>query len=372
MQVPWAMPYINGEELNEIIETVKSGWLSMGPRVERFEQIISEFIGVKHCIAVNSGTAALDIALKVLDIQPGDEVIVPAFTYIATANSVLYQHAVPVFADVDPRTYTLDSNDVIRKITSKTKCLLPVDYAGQAADFDALREIAIKHHLHIVEDGAPGFGGEYKGRKLCSLGDVSIASFHMAKIFTTVEGGMVFTNDDELAKLARMIRSQGEDPNRKYYHPILGHNYRMSDLHAAVGLAQMKRIKEILSKRAELSLYYTEHLKDCSGIIIPHVAEGNKHAWFLYPILVNNRDVVKNYLSEKGISINVSWPLPVYEQEFYKQLKTEPCRVTEDITKKILCLPLYYTMKQDEQDYVIDCLKRAVEVSVSRLGLEVE
>jgi len=361
MKIPWANPYFADEELDEVIDTVKSTWLTMGQKVKQFEDKISNFIGVKHCIAVNSGTAALDVALKVLNIQPGDEVIVPAMAYIATANAVLYQHATPIFTDVDEKTYNMDPNDVVKKITGRTKCILPIDYGGQGADFDALRKIADEHNLFLVEDGAPGFGGEYRGKKLCSFGHISITSFHAAKVFTTVEGGMLFTDNDQWNRIARIIRTQGEDPERKYLHPYLGHNYRLTDLHAAVGLAQIARMKEVLEKRAALAEYYTKNLKGINCITTPYVAPGNKHAWFLYPILVDNRDAVKHCLADNGVDTNVSWPMPVYEQPFYQKYAHDECPVAERITQKILCLPMYYTMTTQEQDYVIENIKKAVD-----------
>lgn len=360
MKIPWANPYFSEGELDEVIDTVKSTWLTMGPKVRQFEDKISNFIGVKHCVAVNSGTAALDVALKVLNIQPGDEVIVPAMTYIATANAVLYQHATPIFVDVDEKTYNMDPNDVMRKVTGKTKCILPIDYGGQGADFDALREIADEHNLYLVEDGAPGFGGEYRGKKLCSLGHISITSFHAAKVITTVEGGMLLTDNAQWDRIARIVRSQGEDPDRKYLHPYLGHNYRMTDLHAAVGLAQIARIKEVLKKRAALAEYYTKNLKGIKSITTPYVAPGNKHAWFLYPVLVEHRDAVRQYLADNGIGTNVSWPVPVYKQPFYQKYAKGECPVAERITKTILDLPIYYTMTTKEQDYVIENIRAAM------------
>ena len=368
MEIPWAKPYIGDEELREVVDTFKSTWLSMGPKVEKFEQIISEFVGVKHCIAVNSGTAALDVALKILEIKPDDEVIVPAFTYIATANSVLYQHAVPIFADVDAKTYTLNPDDVVRKITSKTRCLLPVDYAGQTADFDSLAEIAINHGLYIVEDAAPGFGGEYKGKKLCSFGDVGITSFHMAKIFTTVEGGMVFTDDDELAKRARIIRSQGENPDQKYHHPLLGHNYRMTDINAAIGLAQISRMEGVMESRRQAAEYYIKCFQDYKDIVLPFVKAECSHAWFLFPVLIENREEVRAFLTEKGIGTNISWPMPVYEQEPFKKFKQDSCPVAEEICRKILCLPMFYNITKEEQNYVIENLIKAVKISKEKGG----
>ena len=361
-KVPWAIPYIGEEELNEVMGAIQDSWITMGPRVERLERVISDYLGVKHAIAVSSGTAALDVALKALGVGPGDEVILPAFTYIATANSVLYQHARPVLADVDPKTYNVNPEEVIKRITPKTKCIMSIDYGGQSADYDSLLGIAKRHGLYLVEDGAPSLGGEYKGRKLCSFGDISTVSLHAAKVITSAEGGMVLTNDDGLATRARIVRNQGEDPTQKYLHILVGHNYRMTDLHAAVGLAQFTRLSDILKIRAEIATYYSKNLAElCEGVVLPYTVPGNKHAWFLYPILLKERDKVAEYLRQKGIDTRVSWPLPINKQPVYRGLLDQvEYPVAEQIAGSILNLPIYYKMTKEEQDYTIIHLKDAV------------
>lgn len=361
MKIPWVKPYITEEELNEVIDTIKSKWISKGLKVEKFENLVKEIIGSKYCIAVNSGTSALDVALKVIDIQPEDEVIVPAFTYIASANSILYQHAIPVFVDINPKTFTIDLEDIKRKITPRTKAIIAVDYAGQGSDYKKLREILFEKNIKIIEDAAPSFGGEQNGEKLGTFGDIGITSFHTAKTFTSAEGGMIFTDNEEYAKRARIILNQGEDPKEKYHHPVLGHNYRMTDVHASIGIAQLKRYSEVLNKRAELARYYTKRINQMSDeITTPYVENGNKHSWFLYPILLNNRDEIKKELQKRGIETNISWPLAIYQQPYFTKYKIH-CPVTEDITKKILCLPLYYEMTLEEQDYVIENLIESVK-----------
>lgn len=363
MHIPWAMPYIGKEELDEVVDTIKSTWVTMGPKVKRLESEISGYIGVKHGIAVSSGTAALDVALKMISIQPGDEVIIPAMTYIATANAVLYQHAKPVLADIDPNTYTIDPEDVSKKITNKTKCIMPIDYGGQGADYDALMRITEEQGVHLVVDGAESIGGEYKGRKLCSFGEISTTSFHAAKIITSIEGGMVFTNDDDLANRARIIRNQGEDPKEKYYHTLLGHNYRMTDLHAAIGLAQFRRLDDIIKKRSGIAEYYSQNLQEYADVIkLPYVAPYNKHAWWVYPILVNNCDTVEGYLNSKGIDARRLWPLPIHKQPIYRDVfNNASYPVAEEVSQRIISLPMYYAMTQEEQDYVIKHLKDAVK-----------
>ncbi len=363
MQVPWAKLYLGPEEVEAVNECFETGWVSMGNKVLEFERKMAERVGVRYAIAVNSGTAALDAALKCLNVAPGDEVIVPAFAYIATANCVLYQHAIPVFADIDPLTFNIDPADVKRKISPKTKGIIAIDYGGHPAEFDELQKISKDNNLFLIEDGAPGLGGSYKGKKLCSFGDIAITSFHAAKIFTTIEGGMIFTDNEEVDRKSRIIRSQGEDPNRKYHHPLLGHNFRMTDINAAIGLAQTSRMEEVLSNRAEAARFYTEHLHELPEVVVPTVLQDCTHAWFLYPVLIPRRDSVREILEAKGIGTNVFWPLAVYDQETFRHYKREICPVAEETTKKVLCLPLFYGITEKELSYVCQGLKEALAES---------
>jgi len=372
-KIPWAVPCIGSEEENEVADTIRSTWVTMGPKVSRLEREMAAYVGAKYAVAVSSGTAALDVALKALNIGPGDEVIVPALTYIATANAVLYQHATPVLADVDPTTFNLDPEDVRRRITSRTKCIMPIDYGGQSADYDALGQIAREHRLALVEDGAHSLGGEYKGRRLCSFGVMSTVSFHAAKVITSVEGGMVLTDDEKLADLARVLRNQGEDPVNKYHHAVLGHNYRMTDLHAAVGLAQFRRLSEVLRRRAEIADFYTKRLAELEGkLMLPAVVPERRHAWFFYPVLLHKRDEVVGYLKEKGIDTRIAWPLPIHKQPLYRPF-FEGARfpVAERIAASVLNLPLYYEMSEEEAQYVVIHFKDAiVRVAENRGPLE--
>lgn len=362
-KVPWFKLYIGEAEQKEVNEVVRSGWMSMGPKTQAFEKRMASYVGVKHAVALNSGTAALDIALKVLNVGPGDEVIVPAMTYIATANAVLYQHATPVFADIDPQTLTLDPKDVEKKITSKTKAIIPVNYGGLAANYEALQNIATRHGLKIVEDAAPSLGGTYKNKRHCSLGDISITSFHTAKIFTSIEGGMIFTDSDEYNEMSRIIRSQGEDPKKKYHHPVLGHNFRLSDIHAAVGLAQTEpaRMEAVLTSRRRAAEYYLEQLKKIPQVVLPYMPQDSTRAWFLFPILIPHRDQVRAFMLERGVETNVSWPMPIYAQKPYLEFNAEKCPVSERVTQQILCLPMYYELTPEEQDHVMDSLQSALQ-----------
>lgn len=359
-QIPWAKPYIGKEEWEVARKCFEANWLSMGNKVKEFEDYMSKLVQSTYAVAVNSGTAALDIALKLIEVKEDDEVIIPALSFIAVGNAVLYQNATPVFADVDPETYTISPRSVQEKLTNKTRAVIAIDYGGLPADYDSLKDILKGRNIFLIEDGAPGLGGRYKDKPSCSRGDISTTSFHMAKICTSVEGGMIFTENKEWAKVARMIRSQGEDPHLKYHYPVLGHNYRMTDLHAAIGLEQVKRFPELLEKREEIADYYSKAFAGLKNIVILKVPKESKHAWFLYPILIPDRDKVVLRLKEKGIQTNVSWPMPIYEQKIYSKYFKEECPVAKRITKTILCLPIYYEMTMDEQDYVIEQLAAVV------------
>jgi len=356
MNVPWAKPYIDQKEFENVKNCFDIDWLTMGPKVKQLESRLSELTESIHCVAVNSGTAALDIALKLIGVKPGDEVIIPALSYIATGNSVLYQKATPVFAAIDKDTYNIDVNSVKSLITDKTKAIIPIDYAGQGPDFDVLRDIIKGTDIKIIEDAAPGLGGKYKDKPLCSRGDIGITSFHMAKIFTTIEGGMIFTDNEQWDKEARIIRSQGENPDQKYHFPLLGHNYRMSDLHAAIGLAQFDRYDAVLDKRAQLAERYSVAFKNSPGVKVPHVLAENEHAWFLYPLLVNDRDELQAALKERGVQTNISWPMPIYDQVPYLEFDRNRCEISEAFCKRVICLPLYFEMTDEEQQYVIDAI----------------
>lgn len=366
MDIPWALPHIGDEELEEVVDCVESTWVTMGPRVEEFEEKLSNYVGVDHAIAVNSGTAALDVALKALEIDSDEEVVVPTMTYIATANAVKYQYATPAFADIDPQTYNLDPAAAESKITTDTAALLPIDYGGQCADYDRLGEIADQNNLHLVGDAAESLSAKQNGKMAGSLADISITSFHAAKLMTSVEGGMVFTDRGDLAKKCRVIRSQGEDPDAKYHHPELGHNYRMSDLHASIGLAQFSRINEIIEKRTEIAEYYNEHLAPLADdIVLPSVKDKNEHAWFLYSILTENRDQVQEHLEENGVGTRAPWPVPAHEQPvFEEEYGDESYPIAERFCDGVLSLPMYHQMDHEEMKYVVETVREAVDLYV--------
>ena len=247
--IPIAKPLIEEEEINAVIEVLKSGMLAHGKEVEAFEREFADYLGIKHSIAVANGTTALDVALKSLKIGPGDEVITTPFTFIASSNSILFQGAKPVFADIDPKTFNLDPNDVLEKINKKTRAIVVVHLYGQPADMKAFKEIAEDYNLYLIEDCAQAHGAEFEEQKVGTFGDIATFSFYPTKNMTTGEGGIVLTNDDELARRADLIRNHGQ--RKKYLHEELGYNLRMTNIAAAIGRVQLRKLDEWNSKRIE-------------------------------------------------------------------------------------------------------------------------
>ena len=362
MKIPWARPYIGQIEKQEVEDSMNTGWVSMGPKVSALEQKLSSLLGVKHSVAVNSGTAALDIALKIFEVSRGDEIIVPAMTYIATVNAVTYNAATPVPVDIDPNSFNIDVNLIEQSITANTKGIAVIDYGGNPANYDRLKEICDEHNLFLLQDGAHSIGGFYKGKSLCSMGDICTVSFHAAKTITTVEGGAIFVQSEEHDYSSKVLRSQGEDFVGKYSHTMLGHNYRMSDLHAAVGLGQFSRYEDIMNDRKRLADQYNSRLAQLSDVIgFIETNNDGVNAWFLYSILVEKRDQVKDYMKERGVDTRVSWPLPVYDQPLYKgTMDHVACPVSEKFGHGVLNLPMYYGMSTEEIDFVVEVLKDAV------------
>lgn len=364
MKIQWAAPWLDGREKDELVGAFDSTWLSMGPRTKRFEERMAAYIGVKHAIAVSNGTDALDLALKAMGVGPGDEVIVPAMTYIATVSSVLYQNAKLVFADIERDSYNLDAASAERLVTKKTKCILYIDYGGNPADHPALKSLSERTGVPLLQDGAQSLGGEYGGAKLCRQGAVCTTSFHTAKLMTTIEGGMIFTEDDAMAAHMRMMRNQGEDPERKYVHPVLGTNARMTDMQAAIGLRQLDKFDVILEKRRRIAERYYARFAGNPGIVMPKVRPGGLNSWFFAPILVENRDAVAKALKGAGVDTRVAYPMPAYEQPFYARY-AEPgvrihCPNAKWMTERVLNLPMFHEMTDAQLDYVTEQTLSAV------------
>lgn len=361
-KIPIAKPEIGTEEIDAVKEVLESGMLVQGKKVKEFEENFAEYIGVKHAVAVSNGTVALDVALKTLDIGPGDEVITSAFSFIASSNCILFQNAKPVFADIDPKTFNIDPSDVAKKITAKTKAVLPVHLFGHPAKMDELKEIAEDKKIVVVEDAAQAHGAEYKRQKAGSLGTMGCFSLYATKNMMTGEGGIITSSDQKLADKMRLIRSHGEV--KKYTHDILGFNYRLTNLNAAIGLVQLKKLDRFNEKRRENAKLLSKGIDDIKGLTAPYVDSNVNHVFHQYVIRVENefsmtRDELSNYLSENGVGVAVHYPIPIYKQPLYLKLgyNKVTCPNAEDACNRVLSLPIHPQVTIEDIDYILNILK---------------
>ena len=362
--IPVANPYIGEEEAKAVYEVVKSGWVSMGERVKAFEESFSEYVNAKHSIATNNGTTALHLALIAAGIKDGDEILVPDITFISTANAVLYERAVPVLVECDPITYNISLEDAERRLTSRTKMIVAVDMNGLPVDYDRVLAFAQGHGLKVVADSAESLGAIYRGQKVGSIAPIHIFSFFANKNITTGEGGMITTNDDETALLLRQLRNQGQD--YRYHHVHLGYNYRMTDIHAAFGIEQLKRIETILAEKQRLVERYNEAFREDPDIFTPFVPEYlDRHSWYMYVISLReglDRDRVVSELKSQGIDSRLSFP-PIHIQPYYKErfgYRDDSFPISFGAWRQLIDLPIWAGLGHDEQDYIVENLKDIV------------
>ncbi|WP_274628438.1 DegT/DnrJ/EryC1/StrS family aminotransferase [Arvimicrobium flavum] len=363
-RIPVAAPVLDGREAEYVAECIETEWISSNGRfISAFESAFAEFCGVKHAIAVNNGTTALHLALVALGIEAGDEVIVPTLTYIASANCVRYCNAVPVLVDSDRQTMNMDPAKVAAAVTPKTKAIIPVHLYGHPVDMDPLREIADKHGLFLVEDAAEAIGASYKDKRVGGLGHCATFSFFGNKIITTGEGGMVTTDDDELAAKLRLFKGQGMDPNRRYWFNVVGYNYRMTNVAAAIGLAQMERVDQHLSRRAQVASAYNAKLSALADFIeLPVTANWATHSHWMYVItlkdsVAKSRDAVMAALDKENIETRPVF-YPMHHMPPYQEDRTYP--IAEHLSARGINLPTHGRMTERDIDRVVDALRRAV------------
>lgn len=359
LKILLADPLYDENEFNSVIQVIKSGWLTQGKKVSEFEESFAKYIGVKHAIAVFNGTAALHTALAALGVDSGDEVIVPSFSFIATANSLLYQGAKPVFADIDPVTLNLDPADVEKKMSYKTRGIIPVHYGGLPADMDSFVSLARKHNLFVLEDAAEAVGSIYRGKKVGAIGTVGIFSFHAQKVITTGEGGMITTNDDELAEKCRIIRNHGRDIKTKKF-VRLGYNYRMTEIQAAIGIEQVNKIEQVIDKRRRNAVYLTKNLKDIKDLFTPYEPDYSRHTYMLYTVKIDaeiKRGSLQNFLRDRGIESKVYFN-PLHLEPFYRTTGYSKCSLprTEEMGKKVLSLPVHAKLSKNDLNHIIDSI----------------
>ncbi|MGI8656290.1 MAG: DegT/DnrJ/EryC1/StrS family aminotransferase [Pyrinomonadaceae bacterium] len=357
--IPVAEPVLAGNEKKYVNECLESGWISgSGNYVEAFEKSFADFCGVRHAVSIVNGTAALHVALLALGIGRGDEVIVPDLTFIASANAVTYCGAQPVFADVDARTWTLDPQDTAAKISARTKAVMPVHLYGHPANMTPLLELAQDHDIHVIEDAAEAHGAEYKGQRVGSIGDIAAFSFFGNKVVTTGEGGMITTNDAQLADQARLLKGQGMDPERRYHFPIVGYNYRMTNLQAAIGVAQMERIDWFIERRREVAAWYDNALKNLPVTTMME-ASWAKSVYWLYSICIPeeiDRDLLMTRMLERGIETRPFF-YPTHRQPPYRlNAENQTFPVTTKLSAQGLSLPSSARISKEEVAYITDAL----------------
>jgi len=367
MRIPIAKPALGEEELEAVKKVLESGILAHGPEVEEFEREFAEYIGVDYAVAVANGTVALDLALKAYGIGPGDEVVTTPFTFIATANAVLYQGAKPVFADIDPKTYNIDPGCAVEAITPRTRAILAVDLFGQPADMKALREIAEDRKLALIEDAAQAHGAEFEGRKAGSLGDAAIFSFYATKNMTTGEGGMVVTNDRRVAERVKLLRDHGQA--EKYLHVELGYNLRMTSLQAAIGRVQLRKLDRLNDARRANARFLTEGLSKVRGIAPPYEDPRCKHVYHQYVVRVEDefplrRDELRAFLESRGVGTAVHYPVPIHRQPLYRKLgyPQDICPNAIEASRRVLSLPVHPLLSRSDLEYVIKCVEEATQL----------
>ncbi len=362
MRIKIVEPVIEDDDINNVIEVLKSKWLVHGPVVEEFERRFANYIGVKHALAVMNGTIALYLILTALDIGQGDEVIVPDFTFIATANTVLMRGAKPVFADIELDTYNIDPDDVLEKITNKTKAIIAVHLYGHPANMKDLLEIAEDYKLYVIEDAAQAHGAEIHGIKVGSMGHAAAFSFYATKNMTTGEGGMITTNIEWIASRIRLLRDHGQEA--KYYHVTLGGNYRMTAIQAALGISQLEKLDRLNEARAKNAEYLISSLKDITSIRLPTVKPGYKHVWHQFVIWVKDehplgRDKLVEELRKRGIQTAIHYPYPIHLQPLYRALgyPNNICPRATEASKHVLSIPVHPLLTKNELDYIIQAIK---------------
>lgn len=369
MRYPMAKPHFDEEEERLVLEVLRSGILSIGPKIEEFEKNFAEFMGVKYACAVSSGTAALHLALIAAGINEGDEVITSPFSFVASANSILYVGAKPIFADVDPLTFNISPPEIAKKITSKTKAILPVHIFGQPCNMRPIMELARKHNLKVIEDACESVAAEYKGQKVGTFGDMAAFSFYPNKQMTTGEGGMIVTSDEKIDSLCRSLRNQGRSQNMQWLnHERLGYNYRMPEVAAVLGIAQLKKLLPVIEGRRKIASWYNDEIKKYDNLLsAPETHPDNTHTWFLYVARIKdpqiNRDEVIKKMAELGIATKPYLP-SIHLFDFYRQkfgFREGDFPVSESISSSAIALPFYIGLEKPDIEYICQKLAQVLK-----------
>ncbi|MDP2641187.1 MAG: DegT/DnrJ/EryC1/StrS family aminotransferase [Candidatus Yanofskybacteria bacterium] len=371
MNIPLSAPDITDKERKAVLEVLKTPFLSLGPKQKEFEELATSIAGRKYAVAVNSGTSGLHLIVRALGIKKGDEVITSPFSFIASSNCILFEGAKPVFADIEEKTLGIDPVKIEQAITKKTRAILAVDVFGHPAQWDEILRIAKKHKLRVIEDSAEAIGSTYKGKPCGSFGDAAIFSFYPNKQVTTGEGGVVLTDSSEIADQCRSMANQGRkvQGGKWLEHVQLGYNYRLSDIQCALGIAQLKRLHEIMQKRAKVAGFYKKHLARIPEVQIPHVDSSASMSWFVYVIRLSetfsrkDRDRVISKLASKGVQARGYFEA-IHLQPFYQNvLKTSSGQypVAESVSARSIALPFYNKLTEKQVEYVADSLRSALK-----------
>jgi len=363
--------WIDDEDIHEVIETLKSDWITTGPKINDFEAKLCEYVGCKYAVVVNSGTSALDIAVQSLRLPKGGEVITTPFTFVASSNALLYNGLIPVFTDISYDTRNIDTVLIRNKITKNTKAILFVDYAGHPCEIDELKEIADEYDLFLIEDACHSLGACYRNKKVGNITDLTIFSFHPVKHITTGEGGAVVLNNKDLFDSLARLRTHGIDRNAlsrygpdaswAYDMKDLGRNYRMTDFQAALGISQLKKLDMFIGKRKSLANRYMADLKNLPWISLPTTSPYVKHSWHIFTILLNkkiSRDAFFKYMRSANIGVNVHY-IPIYKHSYYLNnfpVRIEDFPVTEDVFSRIITIPLHPKITNEEFDYIVNTI----------------
>lgn len=375
--LPYGRQSIDEADIQAVVETLRSDWLTTGPKVAEFEEAIAAWVGAKHAVSFSSGTAALHGAAFAAGLKPGDEAITSPLTFAATANCVLYQGAAPVFADILPGTLNIDPAQAASRVTSRTKVLLPVDYAGHPADLGSFLELAERHGLVVIEDACHALGAEYRGRRVGSIAHMTVFSFHPVKHLTTGEGGMVTTDNRVFAETLRRFRNHGitsgarerqRDGQSHYEMVLLGFNYRLTDIASALGLRQLTKLEQNLARRRQIAFRYQTAFRNLPGILPPSACEEMKPAWHLYPIQVEleklsvNRDQVVRALRSENIGVNVHY-IPVHLHGYYRDrfgYRGGEYPMAESAYQRLISLPMFHGMTDDDIEDVIHAVEKVL------------
>ncbi len=382
--LPYARQALTEDDIAAVVEVLRSEWLTTGPKVAEFEEAFASYVGAAHAVSFSSGTAALHGAVFAAGLEAGDEAVTTPLTFCATANCLLFQGATPVFADVEAATLNLDPDEVRRRLSSHTKAILPVDYAGHPADLDEVLALSERHGLVVIEDAAHALGARYRNRSIGSVSHMTVFSFHPVKHLTTGEGGMVTTDDDTFAHRMRMFRSHGididfrqrESQNSWRYDMVaLGHNFRLTDIGAALGHSQLHRLDANLARRSEIATRYTEAFLELPGVTCPRVKADVQPAWHLYPLRLDlarascGREEIFRALKVEGVGVNVHY-LPIHLHSYYRSRfgnRRGEYPIAEQAYEALISLPMFPAMADDDVQDVLDAVRKVTRFFMAEM-----